>query len=109
MNVRPYIWEKSYPPGISWDMLIETTTLPALIERSAARFPDGPAIEFRDRQLLYKDLVIAMAQKVIDRAIQVCGGVSQDFHLAYAWARARDPAGRWPGRSAPRNSCEIRA
>ncbi len=32
-----------------------------------------------------------MAQKVIDRAIQVCGGagVSQDFHLAYAWARTR--------------------
>jgi acyl-CoA dehydrogenase len=32
-----------------------------------------------------------MAQKVIDRAIQVCGGggVSQDFHLAYAYARVR--------------------
>ena len=28
---------------------------------------------------------------VIDRAIQVCGagGVSQDFHLAYAYARVR--------------------
>ncbi|MBX3575169.1 MAG: acyl-CoA dehydrogenase family protein [Mesorhizobium sp.] len=32
-----------------------------------------------------------MVQKVIDRAIQVCGaaGVSQDFHLAYAYARSR--------------------
>jgi acyl-CoA dehydrogenase len=32
-----------------------------------------------------------VAQKVIDRAIQVCGGggVSQDFHLAYSYARAR--------------------
>ena len=32
-----------------------------------------------------------MAQKVIDRAIQMCGGggVSQDFHLAYAYARVR--------------------
>jgi acyl-CoA dehydrogenase len=32
-----------------------------------------------------------MAQRVIDRAIQVCGGagVSQDFHLAYAFARTR--------------------
>jgi acyl-CoA dehydrogenase len=32
-----------------------------------------------------------VAQKVVDRAIQVCGagGVSQDFHLAYAFARAR--------------------
>ncbi len=32
-----------------------------------------------------------VTQKVIDRAIQVCGGagVSQDFHLAYAYARSR--------------------
>jgi len=32
-----------------------------------------------------------VAQTVVDRAIQVCGaaGVSQDFHLAYAFARAR--------------------
>jgi acyl-CoA dehydrogenase len=32
-----------------------------------------------------------VAQKVIDRAIQVHGGggVSQDFHLAYAYARTR--------------------
>jgi acyl-CoA dehydrogenase len=32
-----------------------------------------------------------MAQKVVDRAIQVCGagGLSQDFHLASAYARAR--------------------
>ena len=32
-----------------------------------------------------------MAQRVVDRAIQICGagGLSQDFHLAYAYARAR--------------------
>jgi acyl-CoA dehydrogenase len=32
-----------------------------------------------------------VTQKVLDRAIQVCGGagVSQDFHLAYAYARSR--------------------
>ena len=59
MTARPYIWEKSYPPGIRWETPIVTTTLPELIERSAARFPDRPAIEFRDRQLLYKDLAVA--------------------------------------------------
>ena len=59
MSTRPYVWERSYPPGISWDTPIVTTTLPALIERSAARFPDRPAIEFRDRRILYKDLVAA--------------------------------------------------
>ena len=32
-----------------------------------------------------------VAQKVVDRAIQVCGagGVSQDFQLASAWAHSR--------------------
>ena len=32
-----------------------------------------------------------VAQRIVDRAIEVCGGggVSQDFHLAYAYARAR--------------------
>lgn len=32
-----------------------------------------------------------VAQRVVDRAIEICGagGVSQDFHLAYAFARAR--------------------
>jgi acyl-CoA dehydrogenase len=32
-----------------------------------------------------------VALKVLDRAIQVCGGggVCQDFHLAFAWAHAR--------------------
>ncbi len=32
-----------------------------------------------------------VAQRVVDRAIQVCGGggVCQDFHLAYAYAHAR--------------------
>ena len=59
MTARPCIWEKSYPPGIRWDTPIVTTTLPALIERSAASFPDRPAIEFRDRQLLYKELAAA--------------------------------------------------
>jgi long-chain acyl-CoA synthetase len=59
MSARPYIWEKSYPPGIHWDTPIVTTTLPALIERSAARFSDRPAIEFRDRRLLYKELAAA--------------------------------------------------
>ena len=56
MNPRPYPWEKSYPPGISWDTPIETTTLHALIDRSAARYADRPAIEFRGRRLLYKEL-----------------------------------------------------
>jgi long-chain acyl-CoA synthetase len=53
---RPYVWEKSYPPGISWDSPIETRTLPELLERSVARHTDRPAIEFRGRRLTYREL-----------------------------------------------------
>ena len=47
-----------------------------------------------------------MAQQVLDRAIQVCGGagVSQDFHLAQAFAHTRAlRIRRWAGRGPPRN------
>jgi acyl-CoA dehydrogenase len=40
---------------------------------------------------MIKVVVPNVAQKVLDRAIQICGaaGVSQDFHLAYAYASSR--------------------
>ncbi len=53
---RPFVWEKSYPPGIVWDAPIETMTLPALLERSAARHAEKPAIEFRNTRLSYRAL-----------------------------------------------------
>ena len=46
---RPYPWEKSYPPGISWDTPIEALTLPAMLDRSVARNADRYAISFRER------------------------------------------------------------
>src|SRR6185437_12846421 len=30
MTARPYPWEKSYGPGLSWDAPIATSTVPAL-------------------------------------------------------------------------------
>jgi acyl-CoA dehydrogenase len=40
---------------------------------------------------MIKVVVPNVALKVLDRAIQICGaaGVSQDFHLAYAYASSR--------------------
>ncbi len=52
---RPYRWEKSYPPGVRWDALIETTTLGALIDR-AAGYGARAAIEHRGRVLSYEAL-----------------------------------------------------
>jgi long-chain acyl-CoA synthetase len=53
---RPFAWEKSYPDGIAWDTPIETTTIPALLDRSVVRFAGKPAIEFRERRITYSEL-----------------------------------------------------
>jgi acyl-CoA dehydrogenase len=47
--------------------------------------------EARREIAMIKVVAPKMAQKLVDRAIQVHGGggVSQDFHLAYAYARTR--------------------
>lgn len=53
---RPYVWEKSYPSGISWDAPIETLTLPAMLDRSVARNAERYAISFRERRMTYREL-----------------------------------------------------
>ena len=52
---RPFAWEKSYPPGVSWDAPIEVSTVSALLDRGLARAADAPAFDFRDRKILYRD------------------------------------------------------
>jgi long-chain acyl-CoA synthetase len=52
---RPFAWEKSYPPGVSWDAPIEVSTVSALLDRGLARSAEAPAFDFRDRTILYRD------------------------------------------------------
>lgn len=47
---------KFYPEGVRWDEPIKTSLVPELIETSARKFGDRPAIEFRDRQMTYNEL-----------------------------------------------------
>ena len=57
MNARPYVWEKSYPPGMRWDTPIETTTLPELDRpQRGALSPTGRRSNFAAAGILYKDL-----------------------------------------------------
>ena len=56
MTARPFAWEKSYPPGVSWDAPIEVSTVSALLDRGVARAADAPAFDFRKRTILYRDL-----------------------------------------------------
>ncbi|MBV6487410.1 MAG: acyl-CoA dehydrogenase [Alphaproteobacteria bacterium] len=63
-----------------------------LLTLQAAHMMDSVGSKAARSQIaMIKVVAPNVAQKVIDRAIQVCGaaGVSQDFHLAYAYARAR--------------------
>ena len=54
---RPFAWEKSYPPGLSWDAPITVTTVPALLRKAAADFGPRPAVEFRDGTITYQELL----------------------------------------------------
>jgi long-chain acyl-CoA synthetase len=54
--VRPFAWEKSYPPGVSWDAPIEVSAVTALLDRGVARSAGRPVFDFRDRVITYRDL-----------------------------------------------------
>jgi long-chain acyl-CoA synthetase len=53
---RPYPWERSYPPGVRWDAPIETGTVPAILDGSAETYGDKAALEYRDRQMSFREL-----------------------------------------------------
>ena len=59
MNDMPVLdrpWIKSYPPGVSWDAPLETGPVQAILEDAAARWPDGPALDFAGRVISYREL-----------------------------------------------------
>jgi long-chain acyl-CoA synthetase len=57
VSSRPFAWEKSYPAGMSWDMPVQTSTLPALLREAAATYGPNPALEFRGHRISYGDLL----------------------------------------------------
>jgi long-chain acyl-CoA synthetase len=56
MPVETYPWIKSYPPGVRWDGRIETGPVAGILEQSAARWPDRPALDFAGRVMSYREL-----------------------------------------------------
>ena len=54
MSVAP--WIKSYPRGVRWDAELTTMPLQHILERSAAKWPDNPALDFMNRKISYRDL-----------------------------------------------------
>jgi len=49
-------WIKSYPNGVRWDAELETMPLAQILERSAAKWPTNPALDFMNRKFSYLEL-----------------------------------------------------
>src|SRR6266436_3807887 len=54
MSVAP--WIKSYPRGVRWDAELTTMPLHQILERSAAKWPDNPVLDFMNKKISYRDL-----------------------------------------------------
>jgi long-chain acyl-CoA synthetase len=54
MSDRP--WIGSYPAGVRWDIDIAPRPVHKILEDTAARWPDRPAIDFMGRRLTYREL-----------------------------------------------------
>jgi long-chain acyl-CoA synthetase len=56
MSGRPFAWEKSYPPGASWDIAIVPSALSERFDEAVAKFGQRTAIEFRGVRLSFSKL-----------------------------------------------------
>ena len=52
-GIRPFAWERSYPPGLRWNAAIETSSLGDLLDRAVAKFGPRTAIEFENQTISY--------------------------------------------------------
>ena len=49
-------WFASYEQGVPHDLDIPDVLLPAILEKTAAAYPDNPAVIFHDRTILYREI-----------------------------------------------------
>jgi len=58
-----YFWEKSYPPGVKWDIEIPLKPVHAVFDEAVVRWPKNVCCDFLDKKLTYADM-----DDLIDRA-----------------------------------------
>jgi long-chain acyl-CoA synthetase len=51
-----YVWEKSYPPGVTWEIDIPRQTLPEALDASAAKYGDRPLVDFLDKMMSFAEI-----------------------------------------------------
>jgi long-chain acyl-CoA synthetase len=78
-----HLWEKSYPPDVSWgDPLPAPVPVESILETSAGQWPDKTAIDFYDRKISYREL-LGLASRAAKglQALGVGPGVHVGIHL----------------------------
>ena len=79
------LWAQSYPKGVRWDIAPEICAVQDLLSRSAAAWPDRPAVDFMGRKLTYAELdaLVSRAARGF-QAIGVAPGVHVGLYLPNA-------------------------
>jgi len=78
-----HIWERSYPPGVSWgDPLPPPLPIESLLENAATTWQDKTAIDFYERRVSFRELerLAARAAKGL-QALGVGPGIHVGLHL----------------------------
>ncbi len=55
MSARPYAWERSYPPGLAWDVNPPDYTLPEFLLRSVAAHGGKIFLDYRGTEISYAE------------------------------------------------------
>ncbi len=50
-------WIKSYPQGVHWDDKLSMTSVQQILDDTATRWPDKPALDFMGKRMSYRDLL----------------------------------------------------
>src|ERR1700704_2691601 len=50
-----YPWEKSYPPGVRWELEIPKKAIHQIFEESCAQYGDRPFTDFLDKVMTFRD------------------------------------------------------
>ncbi|MFY9893496.1 MAG: long-chain fatty acid--CoA ligase [Xanthobacteraceae bacterium] len=78
-----HLWEKSYPPGVSWGApMPPPVAIETILDKAAANWPDRVAIDFYDKTLTFAQLhdLATRAAKGF-QALGVGPGVNVGLHL----------------------------
>lgn len=77
-----FLWEKSYPAGVTWEIEIDEKPVYALLDEAVRKWPDNNAVDFMDKKLTYHDLddLVSRAAKGF-RELGVGPGVHVGLYL----------------------------